>query len=241
MTVRSAEGDLITTPLSDLPADVVSSGDAVRYIRAFKGKPAYSGHYYAATTASHLAFESLLERDRLVVADADRSVARILSQPFRLSAEYDGRRRSHVPDLLLGHTDGRVTVVDVKPAHRVDTEKVRPLLEMTRAAVRGRGWAYEVWSGGDPVRMANLRWLSGYRRPFLFDQQALAQAGALVTSAAQAAGGRPVGLGRVIADAASLVSGEVLLPLLLHLLWRGELSADMDLPLSMATVLDGPR
>jgi hypothetical protein len=29
----------------------------------------------------------------------------------------------------------------------------------------GRGWGYEIWSGADPVVLANVRFLAGYRRP----------------------------------------------------------------------------
>ena len=46
-------------------------------------------------------------------------------------------------------------------------------LAWTRQAVEGRGWRYEVWTEPPPVELANVRFLSGYRRSWLFRQDIL--------------------------------------------------------------------
>jgi hypothetical protein len=58
-----------------------------------------------------------------------------------LGADGD-RRRRQVPDLLLVHADGSVTVVDVKSPHKRQDLEVRALMDWTRHAVGLRGWAF---------------------------------------------------------------------------------------------------
>ena len=42
-------------------------------------------------------------------------------------------------------------MVDVKPAELVDDAEVAAVMGWTRRLCDARGWAYEVWSGADPV------------------------------------------------------------------------------------------
>ena len=39
-------------------------------------------------------------------------------------------------------------------------------LEWPGRLARDHGWDYEVWTGADPVYLANVRFLAGYRRPW---------------------------------------------------------------------------
>lgn len=56
---------------------------------------------------AHVGYESWLERDRLILLDADPEVAGIASQPFWLHW-YDGtRKRRHAPDYFVRLADGR--------------------------------------------------------------------------------------------------------------------------------------
>ncbi|MGO0575556.1 TnsA-like heteromeric transposase endonuclease subunit [Ornithinimicrobium panacihumi] len=88
-------------------------------MREFSWRPKqdnYPGWLWTATTGSLVGYESLLERDRVLLADFDAVVGGIASQPFWLSGDDEGVRRRHVPDYLLTCRDGSVIVVDVKPA-----------------------------------------------------------------------------------------------------------------------------
>jgi hypothetical protein len=93
----------------------------------------------------------------------------------------------------------------------------------TRRLVEARGWKYEVWSGAQSAELENLRFLAGYRRPWLFDEALLDQVrGADVE-------GRPFGeVVRGLADGDPVAVRAALL----HLLWRGELKTDLSTPMS---------
>jgi hypothetical protein len=60
-------------------------------------------------------------------------------------------------------------VVDVKPEHMPAKPTVAYTFAWTRRLVEARGWQYEVWIGAPSPELENLRFLAGYRRPWLFD------------------------------------------------------------------------
>ena len=79
-------------------------------------------------------YESLLERDRLMLADFDRDVVAVASQPFGVSGRDADVLRRHVPDYLLLRRDGSADVVDVKPARMVDKPEVVAVLGSARTS-----------------------------------------------------------------------------------------------------------
>jgi len=64
----------------------------VRGFRWNKGDRSFPGWYYAATTGSHVGYESWLERDRLILLDFDPDVVGIGSQPFWLHWQVASRQ-----------------------------------------------------------------------------------------------------------------------------------------------------
>lgn len=201
---------------------VLSNTVPWRKFRWYKGQRHYSGVYWSATMRDHVVYESRLELSRLIFADFDQAVQRILAQPFLLKAKVDGKVRKHIPDYFLA-TDHGPVVVDVKPEHLLAEPTVAYTFAWTRRLVEARGWRYEVWSGAPSPEMENVRFLAGYRRPWLFDATMLDQ----IRSA----------------DLAGCAFGEVVRGLdgcdpaaaraaVLHLLWRGELKTDLSTPLS---------
>jgi hypothetical protein len=104
-------------------------------------------------------YESRLELARLLYADFDLSVNRIVAQPFLLTAEVSGHVRRHIPDFLL-ITDSGAVVVDVKP-HRLADPKVSATFAWTSAVVRARGWRYEVASEPPSPLLSSNRVQSG--------------------------------------------------------------------------------
>ena len=192
-----------------------------RTFRWYKGQRHYSGMYWSATMRDHVIYESRLELARLIFADFDRPVHRILAQPFLLKAKIDGKIRKHIPDYFLVTDQGPV-VVDVKPERLLAKPTVAYTFSWTRCLVEARGWQYEVWSGAQPAELENLRFLAGYRRPWLFDAALLDEVRG--------------------ADVADRTFGEVVRGLdscdpaaaraaVLHLLWCGELRTDLSTPL----------
>jgi hypothetical protein len=224
VSYRSGAGQDVVSTLERVAVSDVVLGLPVREFRWVKGQRHYSGWYWSSTMGRHVVYESRLELARILLADFDPRVTGIAAQPFLLAGRDGDRQRRHVPDVLLEHADGGVTVVDVKPAERAAQDKVRAVFAWTREVVARRGWAFEVWTGADPVVLANVRFLAGYRRPIVVDESLVPQ-----VIAAAAAG---VGTVRTLERAAGQrVPVTLTRPVVLHLLWSGRLTADLSAPL----------
>lgn len=223
----------------DVETAAVFNGLPVREARAHRGQPQISGLWWTATTGSLVPFESMLERDRLILADHDTSVDYVLAQPLRLTTQWEGRTRRHVPDFLCRRPGRPPLLVDVKPAHRVDKPGVGELLQMTAAIADALHWEYEIWTGCDAVVMVNMRFLAGYRRPWLFSKPELEQALQLVQGADEAGGGAAgTSIRAVLAGAAPSVPVAVLKPMLFHLMWTQQLLCSLLEPLNPDTWLE---
>jgi hypothetical protein len=178
---------------------------------------------------AHVIYESRLELARLLLADFDPAIEIIVAQPFQLGARIDGRTWRHVPDLLLRDRWGATTVVDVKPVELLSVPAVGRTLAWVGEFVKARGWQFEVWSGCDGLLLANVRFLGGYRRSWMFRKELLNEVLAAV------------GDGDTIAAVerclATHLCARTVRPALLHLLWRGEITADLRQPLGGMTTL----
>ena len=162
-----ADGGEASFPLRQVQARRVIAAVPWRKTRSARGQAHYPGYFWSATMGAHVIYESRLELARLLLADFDRDVVAIAAQPFLLQALVGGRARRHVPDFLLAHADRSVRVVNVKPAGKLAEPRIAEALSWPGRLIEGHGWQYEIWSGADPVLLANLRFLAGYRRPGL--------------------------------------------------------------------------
>lgn len=188
-----------------------------------------SGRGEAASTGGHVVYESRLELARILLADQDPDVVAIAAQPFLIEG-FDGKRtRRHVPDLLLGMAGGAMTVVDVKPAHRLTDAAVVEQMSWTREICAGAGWGFELWSGTEPVVLENVRFLAGYRRLGLVDAGLIP----LVLDAAA----EPIGIGALERVLDAPRRRGLLRPVVLHLLWSGRLEAELGRVLDADTVV----
>jgi hypothetical protein len=118
--------------------------------------------------------------------------------------------------------------VDVKPQHLVADERIAATLAWTSSVVQQRGWRYEVRSEPPPRRLENVRFLAGYRRDWLFDPVLLAELRAVDL------------VGATLDDAFSCLPSRAQASVraaVLHLLWAGHLTTDLDRPLSRSHVL----
>lgn len=167
VSLRMADGSEVRRPLRDVRARQVVAAVPWRAARSARGQSHYPGFYWSETTGSHVVYESRLELARLLVADFDPAVTAIAAQPFLLRAVVGGRVRRHVPDFFLVRADESAQLVNVKPAARLADPEVAGALGWPGRLAWEHGWDYEVWSGADPVFLANVRFLAGYRRPWL--------------------------------------------------------------------------
>lgn len=158
-------GDDVSTTWDQARADLIVDGLPFRIPPSYARQRSYPGVFWAATNRRSLVYESLLELDRLWLADFDPEVAHFATQPFRISGPDGSSLRKHVPDLLLVHSDRTATLVDVKPGAFVDNPKVKAQLSWTRQLCQRKGWNYEVFSGGNPTILRNLKVLAIGRRP----------------------------------------------------------------------------
>jgi hypothetical protein len=224
---RDVTGEFVDTTLDRVSVNDVAASRPVREFCSYKGRLHYSGWYWAATVKNLLAYESRLELARIMLADFDRDVTGIATQPFQLVGRDRGELRRHVPDVLVRAVDGSVTVVDVKPAHRLSDPKVAAVFAWTREVAACRGWAFEVWSGADAHLLANVRFLAGYRRPLVID-------GGLVPAVLAVAADQPT-IGGIECAMARVAPSRTVRPVLLHLVWSGALTADLSGPLGADT------
>lgn len=186
-------------------------------VRPFRWPPGgrhFPGWYWAATTGQHVGFESWLERDHLVLMDFDPAVVGIASQPFWLHWHDGSRERRHAPDFFVRRADGSAVVVDVRADDWIAPRDAEAF-EVTRLACAEAGWDFERVGTPEAVLLANVRWLSRYRHPRCRQgpvaarlMDVFSQPGPLMPGA-DAAGDRLATL-----------------PVLFHLLWRQELSAE---------------
>jgi hypothetical protein len=95
--------------------------------------------YWSATERGHVIYESRLELARLLFADFDTSVKRIIAQPFLLSAQVEAAVRRHVPDFLLLLDTGPI-IVDVKPRLQLSKPKVSFTLAWAKDVGELHGW-----------------------------------------------------------------------------------------------------
>lgn len=197
----------------------------VRTFPSYQGQRHYPGLWWSATLGRHVGYESWLERDTACMLDFDPQVVAFASQPFWLRWEHDGRVRSHAPDWFARLADGTGVVLDCRPA-----ERVRPadaaVFETTARACQEAGWRYELVHGHDPVWLANVRWLAGYRHP-RHHVQPIAET--LLAAFAQPR--------KLLAGAGAAGDPIATLPVLYHLLWRGTLRADLMVRLADASLV----
>jgi hypothetical protein len=228
---RPASDQAVDTTLDQAVLRELAAALPVREFRWCKGQKHYSGWYWSSTMKGLVAYESRLELARIMLADFDPAVTAIASQPFRLIGADGVRIRRHVPDILLVMSNGGAMVVDVKSPHKRDDPDVEALMEWTRHTVGLRGWGFEDWYGAPPDLLANVRFLAGYRRRSVIDETLIPAVRATVTG--------PVAI-TDLERAITQVGPALVRPVILHLLWFGELVADLSRPLDAVSVV-APR
>lgn len=231
MSVRLHDGETVPDrPLRQVTAARVIAAAPWRMTRSARGQAHYPGWYWSATTGGHVIYESRLELARLLLADFDPGVVAIAAQPFPRLAPGGGRFRRHVPDFLLVHADQTVRVVNVKPASRLADPAVAEALAWPGEVFEARGWVHEIWTGADPVLLANVRFLAGYRRPGM-PPEAVTGAVLGLVRPGECLGGLldrlERGWPRPLAKAA-----------LLRLLWQRRVSTDLTRPLDAGSVVE---
>lgn len=230
ITYRPAAGEQRSVPAAEVSSLALYRAAPWRTFRWYFGQRHYSGTYWSATEREHVIYESRLELANLILADFHPTVRHIVAQPFQLSATVDTEERRHIPDYLWDSDVGPI-VVDVVRTERMTHPRIVGLCAWTKAIIESMGWSYLVVSEPEATRLGNVRFLAGYRREWLINQDVLAD---LRRRRADL-------VGRSIGEAEDLIRGyprPLVRSALLCLLWRGEFEVNLDVPLERSTVLE---
>lgn len=185
------------------------------------------GDYWAAVAGDLIGCESYLERQWMTALDFDPQVAALSSQPMTfLGADPSGTWRA-TPDIFARLADGTGQVIEVKNPQQLKDPKVLLTAERVKSASAAIGLGYRLVGALDPQLWANLRWLTGYRRPLAGTQENLA---ARILALAE----RPTSIDDLLSF---LHPAALARPVIFHLLWHGRLVCDMTAPLRGASVV----
>jgi len=131
-----------------------------------------TGAYSSKKNALIDAFESLLEKEHMMLLDFDESVAKFEPQPVRIPVP--GVAKGYVPDLLVTYRPDPQTgmtrmpsLVEVKKADDLarNAEKYAPKFAAARQYAQDRGWEFQIITEVEIriPRLANLKFLREYR------------------------------------------------------------------------------
>jgi len=132
-------GEEIRGCLADLPLDLLRRCEPVRIRGAYQRQRHMPGRWFSTTAGRFLDYESLLERDWMLLMDFDREVDWVCEQPLRLRYLRDGVAASHVPDLLVWRRAGP-ELCDVKGEERLDHPDFRLRCARPVGRARRRAW-----------------------------------------------------------------------------------------------------
>jgi TnsA-like endonuclease N terminal len=229
---RRADGAVAEARWADADASVIVDGMPWRKFPWYLGQRSKAGIYWCATERRHVSYESRLELSRLVMKDFDPRAIRIASQPFRLVAKVEGTRLTRTPDFLVITSRGPL-IVDVKPELELQKPNVAQVLTLTRRVVEGRGWEYELATEPPEIVYANIRFLAGYRRSWLFHPDVLTEVRAALNR------NREASIDAILTETG--LPRRIAFPSLMHLIWQGECTADLTRPLAATTLVTAPQ
>jgi TnsA-like endonuclease N terminal len=218
--VRVGDGE-VRDPLSDLPLGVLRRCRPMRSPGVYAHQRHMPGRWFSSTAGRFLDYESLLERDWMLLMDFDREVEAICEQPLRMSYQLDGRSASHVPDLLVWRGPASPELCDVKSAERLEDRGFRAQVRAMELACGEAGIAYRVLSEPDRQVIVNVRWLAGFREaPFDPDAERARMLRMLAVGEST--------IGELLAGAHEQALAR---PALMHMLWAGDGLIDLSEPI----------
>ena len=213
-------GEEVRGCLSDLPLNLLRGCRPVRSPGVYQRQRHMPGHWFSTTAGCFLEYESLLERDWMLLMDFDREVEWLCEQPLRLRYSKDGRPASHVPDLLVWR-GGAPELCDVKSTERLEDPEFLAQVHAMELACEEADLGYRVLSEPDRQLLVNVRWLAGFRElPADPDGECARMLSAL------AAG--PCTIFELLSGACEPALAR---PVLMHLLWAGEALVDVVEPI----------
>lgn len=210
------------------------SDAAVRFARnpaERPGRRSCTGWYQSIKAGDGLPYESLLERDALLLLDFDPDVAHLSVQPETFVWMDANRQRRYTPDIRLETVGGEVIYRQVKPASRLAADPtLGGRLSAIEAECAARGARHEMWLDTDIRRQPRLSNVRRLRASIAVLATVNLHAIRTIINCLPF----PSSLG---AAAEALGGKAVHTNVVLGLVAIGELAADLDRPLDENTVL----
>ena len=215
--------------LAELSLDLLRRCEPVRSPGVFRRQRHMPGRWFSTAAGRFLEYESLLERDWMLLLDFDVKIESICEQPLRLRYSKDGVRATHVPDLLVWR-GGRCELCDVKSEERLEDREFQTQVRATGLACAEAGLGYRVLSQPEPQLLVNVRWLAGFREPPADpDGERSRMLSAIRTGACTIAA--------LLAGAGERALAR---PVLMHMLWVREVLIDLGVPLGEDSIVWAP-
>lgn len=200
-----------------------------------------TGSFASRKNGRMLGFESLLERDCMILLEFDDRVEKFEEQPVRVQGIKG--TSPYVPDLLIHYKPSpqgkRVVLAEVK--HTTDLaknkEKYAPKFERAREYAKARNWDFEIITEVEcrPPRLPTLKFL----REYLHFEPEPSQVEQII-SALDDAGGE-MGLNSLLDQLCSTDMEQLtLVPVVWNLVATKQIMIDFDQPVDDKTLLSLP-
>lgn len=115
------------------------------------------GHFPSKKAGKSLPFESRLERDHLLLLEADPAVASLAAQPVTISFTEKARSRRYTPDCRVDYRSAAIVLVEVKYQEELASysDEQRAATQESHDAARAycleRNWAFELRTDADII------------------------------------------------------------------------------------------
>lgn len=104
----------------------------------------YKVGYHKSPKAGKVHYRSSYELKYYRLLDADPSVITYIPEPFIIPYVFRKRDRNYKPDVLVTHTNGEKTLVEVKPLALVNGPKNKAKMISAKAYCRENGLIYRL-------------------------------------------------------------------------------------------------
>ncbi|MGW9249991.1 TnsA-like heteromeric transposase endonuclease subunit [Streptomyces badius] len=227
---RDPLGRTHQVPWLEAAQDVVlEDRPAVRPFPVRHGRRVAPGWWWSSTTGRLVAYGSGVMRTQLMLLDREPAVVALACRPVELVWREDGKVVGHAPQLMARLQDGSGLLLDCA-GRSGPSARLAARARVVADAAKAVGWSYRLARPPDPVLVANVRWLAGYRHP--------RYAAGPWTPALVEVFGSP----RPAVEAVRELGDPIAVwPAVFHALWNGVLRVRVDEPLHERAVVSVAR
>lgn len=155
------------------PASVARGPRARQPTKNFSGL--FRGKFPSLKVGRMVHWESLLERDAILLFEFSPGIASFREQPYSIQHFHNGRMTRYTPDFEITYRCGRIELIEVKPWSKLQSAKEQRRFEAISSHLSARGVAFTLLDDKrirkQPL-LENLRVLCSWRIPQLSVEEA---------------------------------------------------------------------